>query len=138
MDSMADAVNKLAVPLGKFGMLPSIAAIQNGMIAAMPTIIVGTTAYAERLGVDIKSSGLLGGLGVGGGLQSMMIWTAAAWPPIFLMLTSKVGCHKTEALSSRHPIGIDSGSNFKDHSSASALRSASTHSAYSPTSTRSW
>ena len=41
MDSLTDMVNKLAVPLGKFGMLPPIAAIQNGMIAAMPVIMVG-------------------------------------------------------------------------------------------------
>ena len=41
MDSLTDFVNKLAMPLGKFGMLPPIAAIQNGMIAAMPVIMVG-------------------------------------------------------------------------------------------------
>ena len=37
MDSLTDFVNKLAVPLGKFGMLPPIAAVQAGMIAAMPS-----------------------------------------------------------------------------------------------------
>ena len=41
MDRLTDVVNKLAVPLGKFGMLPPIAAVQNGMIAAMPVIMVG-------------------------------------------------------------------------------------------------
>lgn len=110
MDSLTDFVNKLAVPLGKFGMLPPIAAVQNGMIAAMPVIMVGAAfliffilgspsvgeggallpflepyanafvnmnsltlglmglycsltiaqAYAEKLGVDVKSAGLLG------------------------------------------------------------------------------
>lgn len=41
MDRLTGVVNKLAVPLGKFGMLPPIAAVQNGMIAAMPVIMVG-------------------------------------------------------------------------------------------------
>lgn len=41
MESLTDFVNKLAMPLGRFGMLPPIAAVQNGMIAAMPVIMVG-------------------------------------------------------------------------------------------------
>lgn len=46
---------------------------------------------------------ILGGLGAGGGLQRMMIWTAAAWPSIFLMLTSKVKYHKTLGLACLPP-----------------------------------
>lgn len=46
---------------------------------------------------------ILGGLGAGGGLQRMMIWTAAAWPPILLMLISKVKYHKTLGLACLPP-----------------------------------
>lgn len=41
MDKTMDVVMKIAAPLGRFGMLPPVASIQEGMIATLPLTIVG-------------------------------------------------------------------------------------------------
>lgn len=109
MDRLTDKVMQLSGPIAQFAELPAISSIQNGLIAVMPVIIIGSVflilgtmgtdqiggvvllpflspiagqlqavngltmnfmaiycavtismSYAEKLGVDVKTAGLLG------------------------------------------------------------------------------
>ena len=42
MDRMTDYVNMIAAPIARFGDLPAVASVQNGMVGALPIIIVGS------------------------------------------------------------------------------------------------
>lgn len=119
IEKVSDFVNTIAGPLAQLGEIPAVAAIQNGMVGALPVIIVGSLflviyvlgspsvgnsgsallpflepladkfswmnsitlgflalycsvsiseSYAEKLGIDTKSAGLLG-------LASFIIFT---------------------------------------------------------------
>ena len=41
MDKMMNVVMKIAAPLGRFGTLPPIASIQDGMLATLPLTMIG-------------------------------------------------------------------------------------------------
>lgn len=42
MDKITDFTMKLAAPMGRFAELPCVAAIQNGLVAVMPLILIGS------------------------------------------------------------------------------------------------
>lgn len=42
MDRITNFANTIAAPIAKFGEIPAVAAIQNGMVAALPVIITGS------------------------------------------------------------------------------------------------